>query len=317
MVVVKTSILALYYELFGSVRFRRTIWGLGIFIGCWFITFTVLSIVTCRGFSGTGEAATRSAPICTTAIKPAYWTHSLTNIFTDAIILLLPLSVIWRLQLHTHDKVALSVVFLLGSISVIASSARLAYTAVQSGQDTTWAYPVLAMWTEIEVLVALVAASLATMRPLFMVTVLPLLRVVSGGRLFAGSDSRSRTRSTLPARSGVPALPRSGERKADPPHRASRLSRLAGGRRTSEGSSMFCITGEQSAAGSRETAGDEHVEAHALALWPLEPGGESGKTPFTQYTSRSESTESGARGSSPDEEMGKSKKAQDAGEARR
>ncbi|KAF2237811.1 hypothetical protein EV356DRAFT_509699 [Viridothelium virens] len=87
------------------------------------------------------------------------------NALNDLIILLLPLPAIWNLQISTQEKVQVSCIFLLGSLTCGISLARLIMIVENQADDPAWNAPqhILAV---VEVCTGIVSACLPTMRPL-------------------------------------------------------------------------------------------------------------------------------------------------------
>ncbi len=54
---------------------------------------------------------------CIDSVK-FYWAQAVLNIATDAIILVLPLPMVWRLQTTLSRKIAISLLFMLGGLLV-------------------------------------------------------------------------------------------------------------------------------------------------------------------------------------------------------
>ncbi|KAJ4419639.1 hypothetical protein N0V82_004834 [Gnomoniopsis sp. IMI 355080] len=104
------------------------------------------------------------------------------NIASDFIILLLPLPIIWRLELRLKQKLALGGIFCLGFLSVpspnllwiflltspstcIIAILRVTVTP-KSVTDPSWQTSNIIAWTTAEVMTGVIIASLSTLRPL-------------------------------------------------------------------------------------------------------------------------------------------------------
>ncbi|KAI1403214.1 hypothetical protein F4819DRAFT_236498 [Hypoxylon fuscum] len=96
-----------------------------------------------------------------------YIWSSFPNIVTDAIMLFLPLPVIWKLRVTTQLKVALTITFLIGSMGLIASILRfLAFNRVNTFTDATFSSVELLIWTLTEPGIYLISACILMYRPL-------------------------------------------------------------------------------------------------------------------------------------------------------
>ncbi|KAF2009340.1 hypothetical protein BU24DRAFT_468309 [Aaosphaeria arxii CBS 175.79] len=100
--------------------------------------------------------------------KAVVWfTNAGLNIFTDFLIVLLPLPGIYKLQLPRKQKIGVSLVFLLGFFVCIISIVRL--YALHTGSVTTeptYDNFAIAIWSVVEVNGAIVGACLPTLKPL-------------------------------------------------------------------------------------------------------------------------------------------------------
>ena len=112
---IKLSILALYYDLFGSsVRYRIIIWILTGIVGVWWLAYTILNFNICDPLSDIWDLSPSNTHHCLEG--PHYLINGLVNVLTDALILCLPMRVVWGMQLPPRAKIGLSFIFLLGSM---------------------------------------------------------------------------------------------------------------------------------------------------------------------------------------------------------
>ncbi|KAF5595661.1 integral membrane protein [Fusarium pseudocircinatum] len=86
------------------------------------------------------------------------------NIVTDIVVAILPLPVIWRLNLRQSQKIALSVVFGLGCFSIALAIVRIKW--VETWSFITWDIVRPQLWALAEVTSALVCACIPTFKPL-------------------------------------------------------------------------------------------------------------------------------------------------------
>ncbi|KAF2642450.1 hypothetical protein P280DRAFT_447850 [Massarina eburnea CBS 473.64] len=88
-------------------------------------------------------------------------------IITDWICAILPAFVIWSIQLSRKAKIYISVMLAMGVLASIATIIRMRYLlAYQDPKDYVYGITPIAIWSEIECCIGIVAGSLATMRPL-------------------------------------------------------------------------------------------------------------------------------------------------------
>ncbi|OQE10268.1 hypothetical protein PENVUL_c004G08074 [Penicillium vulpinum] len=100
-----------------------------------------------------------------------YYGLQIPNIATDAIILLMPMHIVWNLPISKIQKLGLSGIFILGFLTLIFDIIRLVVLIKLStqGEDITYNQVPASVWTCIEPAVGIVAACLSNMRPLFKV----------------------------------------------------------------------------------------------------------------------------------------------------
>ncbi|KAK7996830.1 hypothetical protein PG989_004870 [Apiospora arundinis] len=90
----------------------------------------------------------------------------ITNVLLDAIILCLPLPLIWRLHTSLRNKLQLTLVFTLGSFVFIVSILRVVSVFSLNPMDDNWDSAYVQIWSIAESSVSVVAISLPVIRPL-------------------------------------------------------------------------------------------------------------------------------------------------------
>jgi len=111
---VKASVLFLYLDIFKiHTAFRRILYGFIVFIALFFIGFLISIITLCQPFSrywnvlGPGHCGSLSgSQVATSSI----------NTVVDLAIVLLPLPVIWRLQMQRQKKIKIIGIFAVGAM---------------------------------------------------------------------------------------------------------------------------------------------------------------------------------------------------------
>lgn len=122
-----------------------------------FIPFTVLAYVfllPTKVIRRMGKLLTRVLP-------------SVANVVTDILILALPIRPVSKLNLDRSRKLSVLGVFLTGGIVCIFGIIRCWAVTQASATDPTWDNVQGGIWSDVEVTVGLVCASLPTYRPLF------------------------------------------------------------------------------------------------------------------------------------------------------
>ena len=121
----KTSILLFYFRLFGTPGtrqgFKKLLNITQALVLIWFIASLITGIFRCHPIDVMWDPVAVASPnIRKYCIDDAayYVSTSAFNVALDFWILVLPLSIVWTLQLSARRKVGLSVVFLLGGLYV-------------------------------------------------------------------------------------------------------------------------------------------------------------------------------------------------------
>ncbi|KAF7588618.1 hypothetical protein BBP40_005456 [Aspergillus hancockii] len=157
---VKLSLLLLYRRIFLSAKFLFIVYGMGVVIALWAIIMTFLGIFNCNPISGFWTGQGKCLLFKEFAIG-----YAIVNILTDLAVWLLPIPSIWKLQLPTAQKVALTFIFVLGLFDCAAALVRLLSSMLVLGNwDVTFDYARGFMWSIIEVSLAIVCTCLPTMR---------------------------------------------------------------------------------------------------------------------------------------------------------
>ncbi|TGJ78330.1 hypothetical protein E0Z10_g10432 [Xylaria hypoxylon] len=164
--IAKLSICILYRRLFPG-RWVYIILCIIIFILIGTSIATVVALlVACRPFSANWGPPEVQNTHCIDK-EPIFVWGTLPNVITDAIMLVIPLPIVWKLHMATNLKMALTITFLVGGIGLVASILRLAsFHNTQSFTDATYNGAELQIWTLAEGGIYLISASLLVCRPL-------------------------------------------------------------------------------------------------------------------------------------------------------
>lgn len=110
---IKISILSFYQRLFSTPKFKQVTSIVGAVVIAWWIAFIMATIFGCRPVQGYWDKTIKPSCLDTETFIIAM---AVPNLLTDVVILLLPIPIIWRLQLALSQRFALSFMFLLGSL---------------------------------------------------------------------------------------------------------------------------------------------------------------------------------------------------------
>ena len=165
--VVKTSLLLLYRRIFSlrTLWFRIAFWAhLGIVISYGVALFTI-ALTQC---SPRPISVAWTHPGTCIPSKTSATTMGALNAVIDTSILILPVRMVWTLQMSRRRKSAICGVFALGLIGVAVSIARTVSIATDGFQSGALAFTV---WSTSEPAVGLVCACLPVMAPLYLTLV--------------------------------------------------------------------------------------------------------------------------------------------------
>ncbi|KAI9718448.1 MAG: hypothetical protein M1812_004169 [Candelaria pacifica] len=162
---VKLSVLQLYLRIDTSKAYRITVWTLIALTIAYHFASLVAHFATCIPVSK--QWYPRKPGHCFDKKKLAV-SRAILNVVNDVVILLVPLSVLRKLQLPWKQKIALSAVFSTGIFVCIVTIIRLThYISFLKSNDLTWDATDNYTWCIVEVNVGIICACMATLRPLF------------------------------------------------------------------------------------------------------------------------------------------------------
>ncbi|KAL8747133.1 MAG: hypothetical protein Q9190_000956 [Brigantiaea leucoxantha] len=161
---VKFSFLLLYRRVFPGRNFHIVLWLIGtiVFVYSWIIVLT--AIFQCRPIQAAWDITITDAKCIKFNVEVVIF--AVFNVITDVAILILPIPVLWKLQIPMSKKIQLMGVFLTGGFVCVVSAYRISKEASLSLADAPWSDVDACVWSVVEVCVGIVSACLPTMRPL-------------------------------------------------------------------------------------------------------------------------------------------------------
>ncbi|KAL3477450.1 hypothetical protein BJX99DRAFT_246211 [Aspergillus californicus] len=181
----KISILLFYVRIFPVRKFRIFTYIVGAIVLGHGIGVLLAAIFQCSPIAYTWDKAIVGGSCFN---QEAFFRYvSPPNILTDVVILVMPLPYVWKLHTHVGHKVALTGVFLLGSLGTVASILRMTIFFQESAlTDPTWTSVKLGIWTILECGIIIIAACLPS--------IWPLISKVRRRQLFLDSSSTQQPR---------------------------------------------------------------------------------------------------------------------------
>lgn len=166
----KLSILHLYNRLFNVEQaLRFAIIGTYAVNVAWAVAFFSGYIFKCWPISNYWLTENNEGNCLPSSFNYAF---AFSNVMLDTIILVMPLPIVWKLNMAWRQKIAVTGIFLLGSIVVVLSIAKAvaffyAFEEAEHNNDISWDEAPLFYYSVPEALVAVISACLPTLRPLF------------------------------------------------------------------------------------------------------------------------------------------------------
>lgn len=162
---IKFSIARFYWTIFPQRYFRWALIAVAAFMAGWFISADLVSIFQCTPVERLWDKTKEGT--CVNFGVFALVTAAL-NVFTDLVILALPVPLILKLKMSQRKKVLLILTFALGSSACIVGIVRLFYsTRTGTTADVTWDNVPSGLLCTVELTAAILCASLPTYRPLY------------------------------------------------------------------------------------------------------------------------------------------------------
>ncbi|KAJ5210990.1 hypothetical protein N7491_010805 [Penicillium cf. griseofulvum] len=131
---IKLSILGLYYRIFSTAVFRRVVIGTATFIICWLAAMEIGLGLECIPIESIWNSDIKGK--CINLVAFSYFTN-ITNLITDVWVFLLPLPIIFRLQINRRRKFEIACVFAIGLFTCGVTLARLTVVVSQGSSDFT------------------------------------------------------------------------------------------------------------------------------------------------------------------------------------
>ncbi|KAK4202316.1 hypothetical protein QBC40DRAFT_321860 [Triangularia verruculosa] len=164
----KVSVGFFLLRLTPSKRFQRFVIGM--------IIFTVLSATgnfltvffQCQPLAFTWGGVAEGKCMPPENLKFAAFFNSSVAVLTDVIFALLPVPMLWKVQLNWKVKSAVAAILSLGLFAAVAAIVKITFLSSYGKHgDFLWDSTDLTIWTTIEICTAIIAASSPCLKPLF------------------------------------------------------------------------------------------------------------------------------------------------------
>ncbi|KAH8802675.1 hypothetical protein F5884DRAFT_836613 [Xylogone sp. PMI_703] len=200
MTLVKLSVAIFLRRIAVSRHFIWLIKGSMIILTIWSTTLFLFTIFECSPVQAQWDITIVDGK-CVSAhtIEQASYAQSALGICTDWFYAILPVLMLWNVKLNLHTKATVGIILSMGVFASVATIVRFRYIiTVTALDDLLYATTITMVWTFIEPGVAIIAASLVTIRP--------LLRAIGLGGFDSTGDSPypATNHATLSLRGDIP-----------------------------------------------------------------------------------------------------------------
>ncbi|RDW77905.1 hypothetical protein BP5796_05757 [Coleophoma crateriformis] len=162
LVFTKISILLFYLRVFTRTWFRTSVKLMIAFVALWGVAFILVAIFQCRPIHGAWD---KTVPAVCINVQSLAYSAAAIGIAQDLLILILPLPELQSLQMRLEKKVHTLALFSIGSFACITSIVRLRFLITfGNSKDPTWDNVTPAIWSLIEINVAMICACLPAIR---------------------------------------------------------------------------------------------------------------------------------------------------------
>ncbi|KAI1169769.1 hypothetical protein F4777DRAFT_571930 [Nemania sp. FL0916] len=222
----KLSIVYFYRRIFCSHYtsdfLSKATWGVIYFLYIWIVAFSLGFIFDCgvQFWSNWGPLINDFSYCYSTFGLTAAFTIS--DVFSDIVVILLPIRTIWKLQMSVTQKILITCIFIVGTLTIVTSVARLTLFAIWYFEGTDYlrdiniVYTEFIFWITITSSLGIITACLPTIR--ILLKKLPLQYLKGSFSSFKSTiwkGSSSRTELNFNSHSRESVLPRSQSQSED------------------------------------------------------------------------------------------------------
>ncbi|KAL8832142.1 MAG: hypothetical protein Q9170_005001 [Blastenia crenularia] len=167
----KVSLLLFLYRIFAVDRgFRIAAWTCGAVLTIWSTVTILLAIFSCRPVAASWNVKLRADPktVCNPKSYDVENIYGFCNVITDVVLMIMPVPLVWHLQMDRKRKIGIVLVFATGAFVCAVAIIRqyIAYTSGE-GTDPSWGIIPIKIWMALEVNIAIIIACLPALTPLF------------------------------------------------------------------------------------------------------------------------------------------------------
>ncbi|KAK3402607.1 hypothetical protein B0T20DRAFT_343898 [Sordaria brevicollis] len=164
---IKVSILFTYLRFAVTKTFRNLCYGTIILHVVFLIVCIIVTLAQCQPLHKMWDFTNSVDGQCINTTAFFYFTSAF-NILTDLFILLLPITTLQSINRPTREKIALFIIFGVGTFAAVASIVRLHTIYIYTlAEDPFHEGIKVNLWSVIEVTIAIACASVSALKPIF------------------------------------------------------------------------------------------------------------------------------------------------------
>ncbi|KAF2650777.1 hypothetical protein K491DRAFT_608145 [Lophiostoma macrostomum CBS 122681] len=203
---IKVSLILFYLQIFMAHKMRTACYASLVFIVTSTLGLVLATVMACIPIQAFWNRDLTGKCLDINAL--AYSTSGIA-LAQDLIILILPMPCVWKLNIGKYKKLAVGLMFAIGTFGCIATMIRVhALLSFRISTDPTWDYVPVTVWTELELGCGFICVSLPSIRVLL--TVILPRRFLD---FFATLSNRSCHRSTSDPLDDAPPRPAQHKKK--------------------------------------------------------------------------------------------------------
>ncbi|KZZ92938.1 hypothetical protein AAL_05970 [Moelleriella libera RCEF 2490] len=170
--VIKCSVLALYWRLFPTRFIRWSCIAISCILFVWCLSIVITCFMECSPIQEIWNLQRTDASCNPMIHEYLAWQDSIPEMVTTIIIFVLPIYEVMRMHATLRNRVAVSAIFLTGSLTIVSSIVRFVKVCkyhfadvAGSESDPTLDMADMLLWVHIEVCTGFIAACLPALRP--------------------------------------------------------------------------------------------------------------------------------------------------------
>ncbi|CAG8983008.1 hypothetical protein HYALB_00003587 [Hymenoscyphus albidus] len=148
---------------------RIAIWVVGVSTALYSIFYFFVIVFQCNPapYFWTQYLGAQGTCLPSSWITITTYTHGAVSVVSDWTLGILPVFLLWDLQMNVRTKIMVGLILSLGAVGSVSTIVRLPYIQQLGLKDFLYATTDVAIWSTVEPGIGLTASSMATLRPLF------------------------------------------------------------------------------------------------------------------------------------------------------